>query len=854
MKGKSYFWHCGIWFLAGSLLGTYLPYTALALGLHNRASQFVSFYPLYLQVPFLTFLIVVAWKPVTDLLRRYRHNWQPPTYVFTPVEGFVSFCLGALFSGLLNGSIPHSQSSYSHLAVEVGLVWGGAILALVLGAFISSLTEKSEAPETSVRDSLVDVPITNDSEDLLGRVRFVEQYYEQLTKFVSNDSFVFGLNGAWGTGKTSTLNLLRNRLRKDPHFILVEFNPWYFQSAETVIRRFYETVGYAVNEKFYYPSLSSAVRRYARILAPTLKHYGVDFDWSQEPNVTDVKKLVESYIANSGRRVVVIIDDLERASGDELLAVLQTVRLSANFQNTLFILAYDQAQICAQLESNKISAAFLEKIIQSPQELPAADQSEIDRFLIYTTPGIHTSHIDQLLDKLGIEGIRRQEFDKVSSELYASILFKFFPTFRNAKRLMTSFSVRLPVVKDEINLRDFFLLEILRTFANTVYQDILNNPYYYLPVWTDKAMMASPFGLELDEKDKESTRKKVRAHVDELLSAQPHKDEIRSILKILFPARIEESFGRQMNYGEAYKDASRSDKKIAHPECFDKYFLLAVPKGTVSDSKVENILQKWTNASAPEKTIAHDLEEMRSRAELVPVLDRIVIFLARLDPKIVNPLLEALARETRPISPDQDRSEQDSAFRLILFLLDRKIEDSKKQTAFYSVLHNVGALEVGIRLVGALDQGKSEVVWSLRQTVDVAEAKQILVERFRRDYVDKGTNIFETNCQWGYVLFQIGSYSAETASMINAYVFSLLGTHSSYIGRLIDGFYLEILGDGPSGFQLKELKRVYDAERLADLARESGQGAIENPKQGRAVEAFQKLMAQEPPTPKSQLP
>jgi len=61
--------------------------------------------------------------------------------------------------------------------------------------------------------------------------------------------------------------------------------------------------------------------------------------------------------------IVVIIDDLERAHRDELLTVLQIVRLSANFKNTLFILAYDQTQISLQLKNLGIPPDFLDKIV-----------------------------------------------------------------------------------------------------------------------------------------------------------------------------------------------------------------------------------------------------------------------------------------------------------------------------------------------------------------------------------------------------------------------------------------------------------------------------------------------------------
>jgi len=70
-------------------------------------------------------------------------------------------------------------------------------------------------------------------------------------------------------------------------------------------------------------------------------------------------------------------------------------------------------------------------------------------------------------------------------------------------------------------------------------------------------------------------------------------------------------------------------------------------------------------------------------------------------------------------------------------------------------------------------------------------------------------------------------------------VSDLLEKEPTYIGKLIDGFLIEFPGGhGPSGFQMEQLKSVYDTSRLADLATQAGEKAWSNDKQKRAVEIF----------------
>src|SRR2546426_826821 len=735
MNRQSYLWSGVTWFVAGSLVGTYLPRTAPSHRLHNGLNDLLIIYPAWTHLPLIVFLFLLFFQPAVYLIRRYRHNWQAKAWVFTLLDGSMVFLLGWVSSALLNGSLPHSVSAYSHAASLALLIWLPACAVFLLSTFSVSFLEPKAPLAQPARGDLIDVPITDDRQDTLGRQSFVDDFYAQIKHFPSEDSFVFGLNGSWGSGKTSVLNLLRNRLRRDKNVVLVDFNPWYFQSAETIIRRFYDSVARSINRDFFYPELRSTARRYARILAPVLKRYGIELIQTDEATVEEVKGMVESYIVDTGRRVVVVVDDLERAHEGELVTILQIVRLSASFKNTLFILAYDQMQLLGQLERLGVSPDFLGKIVQHPTDLPAADKNEIDRFVIYSDFEGNKSQLDKLLDRLEITGDRRQDFDKQSVELYATRLSPFFPTLRNAKRFLIGLSVRLPVVKDEVCLLDFFLLEILRVFANAVYQDIWANPYYYVPAWTTKSMMSSPFGLEFDDKQKERRREKIRGHVEDLLRNEPHKDNILEILKKLFVARIADAFGRPASFGDNAAANLRAQKRLTHPGCFDKYFLLAVPKGTVSDAAVEATLASWAKAEDRDKTILEDLATLSESHKLVEILDRVLIFLGKLDNELVKPLLRSISRNIESVPMEADRSEQDAQFKLILFLLNEKVSEGEKQVATEAVLRDIRSIDVAVRVVSALSTDESRVSLEVRRLLGISELMKKLEERFEKEFV-----------------------------------------------------------------------------------------------------------------------
>jgi predicted KAP-like P-loop ATPase len=846
MHTKSYFWSAVTWFVAGSVVGTYLPGTPPSQRVHDGLNHVLSIYPALTHLTLIAFLFLLTFAPAAHAIRRYRHNWQAKTRLFTILDGTALFILGWTASALLNGSLPLSVSAYSPAARSALWVWLPACATFLVSTFLFSFVEPTPLLLHPTPEDLIDVPITDEEQDTLGRRTFVDNFHALIQSFPFEDSLVFGLNAPWGSGKTSVLNLLRNRLRKDENTILVDFNPWYFQSAETITRRFYDSVASSINREFFYPHLRAIARRYARILSPVLKKYGVELPQTDEPTVEEAKAMVESYIVDTGRRVLVIVDDLERANDSELATILQIVRLSANFKNTMFVLAYDQTQLCGQLSKVGMSPDFLSKIVQIPMDLPGADKNEIDRFVIYSDAQGHKSQLDRLLDKLEITGDRRNVFDKESVELYRTRLSPFFPTLRNAKRFLIGLSVRLPAVKNEVSLLDFFLLEILRVFANAVYQDIWANPFFYLPSWTTKSMLSSPFPLDFDDNRKQWRRVQIKNHIDDLLKNEPQKDNILEILKKLFAPRIADAYGRPASYGDNAAAAFRAEKKLTHPECFDKYFLLAVPKDAVPDAAVEAKLASWAKSENPENAILEDIANLRESNQLVETLNRILTFLRKLDDKVIMPLLKAISRGIESVPIEGDRSEQDARLRLILFLLNDRVSAEEKQATTEAVIRDIHAIDVAVRVVNALASDESAVTWELRRSLDLSLIQKIVQERFAKEFVDTDVNIFGANSLAQYVLYQVGTYNAESAQMVNGYAMALLEREPKYIGKFIDGFLVEFPG-GPHSFNFDQLKLVYDANHLAELARRAGGSAWTNEKEKRAIETFLRLVEGENP-------
>jgi hypothetical protein len=475
-------WKWMLWFALGGATGTYLPWTSLPAKLALWL-QWLASYPYWIHLPVIALFFLICIVPASQIVRRYRNNLASGHSPFTVIEGLLGFVIGLVFALVISRSLGDCWAILASKDKAVALVW---IAAFVLFALIAAIPAQRVSADYPLRKTdatrTIDAPIVRDEEDALGRLPFVDDLHEEIKKFPFDESVVFGLNGQWGSGKTSVLNLLRNRLRRDKSIILVDFNPWYFSSAEVLVHRFYSGVAVAINREFFFPDMLALARKYSAILTPIFKRFRVDIDLGKS-NVEDVKQQVEQYILQTNRRIVVIVDDIDRADDEGLLSVFRTVRLTAEFNKTIFLLAYDDDQVCAHLKRLNIPAEYLEKIVQNPIQIPALDQGDIDRFLLYSDAQSR-SQIDILFDKIGIGQEDRAEFDKKVVEIYPPHLRPFFQTLRSAKRFLNSLSTRLPVVRDEVYLLDFVLLELLRVFAPRVYDDVYENRHYYIPSWT----------------------------------------------------------------------------------------------------------------------------------------------------------------------------------------------------------------------------------------------------------------------------------------------------------------------------------------------------------------------------------
>jgi predicted KAP-like P-loop ATPase len=81
---------------------------------------------------------------------------------------------------------------------------------------------------------------------------------------------------------------------------------------------------------------------------------------------------ISDRLRKASSKLLVIVVDIDRLSGDEVREVFRLIKSVADFPNVTYLLAFDREAVCRMHEPMQggTGEEYLEKIVQVPFELP----------------------------------------------------------------------------------------------------------------------------------------------------------------------------------------------------------------------------------------------------------------------------------------------------------------------------------------------------------------------------------------------------------------------------------------------------------------------------------------------------
>ena len=317
---------------------------------------------------------------------------------------------------------------------------------------------------------------------------------------------------------------------------------------------------------------------------------------SLDKPLADIKRSIAELLRREDTQLLVVIDDVDRLSADEVRTLFQLIKAHADFPNLTYLLFYDRVVVerCLEPVGGTTGRDYLKKLVQVELDLPRMDIQRLETVLF--------ARLDAALNLQ--TGDTR--FDELRwQRLFVFGLRPYFRSLRDVYRFMNTLEFHLGLFRGnahlEVNPVDLIGVEVLRIFE----------PHVYRAVSHAKDLLTGS-NLEASPTDKQGLKSRV-----ESLVGGASAGTILEILKELFPA-IEWSFDG-MKYGAQEREVWLRNRRVSSPAMFDRYFVLSTPMGELSEAEFKIAVD-----SAHDRTeFRRHVMELSARGLLQPLVRRL---------------------------------------------------------------------------------------------------------------------------------------------------------------------------------------------------------------------------------------
>lgn len=309
-----------------------------------------------------------------------------------------------------------------------------------------------------------DCPIENYKDDAFNRKVLVKELVDRIVKWrPEQSSFNISITGEWGSGKTSFLNMVKNQLQK--RAVVVDYVPWSYHHPTDLTAQFFEQLANAFGDEPTYRDLAATIRSAA---------VGTGFWGNLTAQILDyprsytaLKERIETSLKyTNGKRLVIIVDELDRLTADELTEVLKLLKNLGSIKGSYIITSFDKEAILANLSQIEDGNKYLEKFFQAEVPLGKIPLSNTiaDKLIKWMEEiGIENSRISSIRSAMNThDGIN---FDSLNAyAIWTTII-----TPRRLNLYINTVNTRWNFFSKTLDKYSFLLLELIRLHYPTVY-------------------------------------------------------------------------------------------------------------------------------------------------------------------------------------------------------------------------------------------------------------------------------------------------------------------------------------------------------------------------------------------------
>jgi hypothetical protein len=518
------------------------------------------------------FLIVIG----SALLLVYRFRR------YTPSKSLASFQIVAVGIYFIY-RITESTWDFTSFSIWNGFKYADILIVTSICQLLLFVPKKNKTRENEINSFFDDQPLGFGGNDDLGYNSYAEILGKKILSSHFDKSFAIGINGKWGLGKTSFLDLLKRKVQSTD-IIEVNFNVWNSHSSKAIIKDFFEAIQEAIQP--YHSSLSRLMTQYSNKLVAlnsntfTQSIQTTVFAVSGFESINSLYQDINKALVSVNKKIVVYIDDLDRLDKHEIIEVIRLIRNTANFYNTFFIVAYDRNYVVNALKRHNPykQEEFLEKIFQIELTLPYFNKDILrfklaEKLKIKLPVGIHSSIDAEIIG---------------TASSVPTFFNEWLESMRDVTRLANALILNLEKLNGEVEFVDFIRIELLRLKYPSAYELLFRRSFVFLETATghhQKEYLLQLKSISSSDIDDLADNERSIRTLYELYLFRSYvelsipKKEISKIVKF-----VDEIFSSNYPFGSH----SRSHLSIVYPSKFNRYFTFALQEGVLSEIAFSN--------------------------------------------------------------------------------------------------------------------------------------------------------------------------------------------------------------------------------------------------------------------------
>jgi hypothetical protein len=445
------------------------------------------------------------------------------------------------------------------------------------------MSDQQESSKPEPDEWFSDDPSPSAAGDL-GRRPFLDRVEHTLDRArQAEGSTVFGLVGPWGSGKSSVVEWLGERLtrgsQEDP-WVVVNFNPWTFQDVVSLQLGFFRELRSAIGGSTKGEKAREALAEFGDQVAPFVALASTFVPKADEAvrgaskilrgdqSAQNARRKLEKALKDFGCPILVIMDDLDRLTAEELLMTLKLVRLVGRLPRVHYLLSYDEETVLGVLTNTSLigkrstgrARDYLEKVVQIRMDVPPLRPSDVQAL------------VNEGLSELASNGLN---LDRPTASRFSSVFFDVLQyrltTPRAVKRYFAQVRNFFGDLDQEVDVSDFLVLTWLRTAEPSVYQLVQRRR---------SDLIGSTRDLTFDRGDSDRLASEWERELASSGVRERDLGGVGAVLAALFPRYTDIRQGRKPSGGRG------EPLRVANADYFDRYFSFGVPEGDVPDSVI----------------------------------------------------------------------------------------------------------------------------------------------------------------------------------------------------------------------------------------------------------------------------